>query len=62
MPHVLAEITAKINPVRRERSYPRAVKRTRHNSYRVKKPGEPASIRHRSPATINIHQLTPRAA
>ena len=25
---------------RRERSYPRVVKRARHNSYRVKKPGD----------------------
>jgi len=27
-------------PDRRERTCPRAVKRARHNSYRVKKPGE----------------------
>ena len=61
MPHVLAEITAKINPVRRERSYPRAVKRTRHNSYRVKRPDDHSS-RHTGPPTINIRSLTPRAA
>ena len=41
-------------PDRRERTCPRAVKRARHNSYRVKKPGEPASTRHRAPATINL--------
>ena len=40
--HVLADITATINPVRRERSCPRAVTRARHNNYRVKKPGETA--------------------
>jgi hypothetical protein len=34
----------------------------RHNSYRVKKPGEPASTLHNGPATILIHTLTPRAA
>jgi hypothetical protein len=38
------------------------VKRARHSSYRVKKPGEPASIRHRAPATINIRALKPRSA
>lgn len=51
-----------INPERRERTCPRAVKRGRHNSYRVKKPGEPASTRHHAPATIHIHQIQPRAA
>jgi hypothetical protein len=30
--------------------------------YRVKKPGEPASTRHRAPATIILHSLNPRAA
>ena len=29
------------------------MKRARHNHYRVKKPGEPASIRHTRPATIS---------
>jgi hypothetical protein len=38
------------------------VKRARHNSYRVKKPDEPASFRHDGPATIHIHVLNPRAA
>lgn len=58
---VLADITAKLVPVRRERTCPRAVKRARHNSYRVKRPGEPGT-RHTSPPTINIHTLAPRAA
>ncbi|MBM0228153.1 type ISP restriction/modification enzyme, partial [Micromonospora sp. ATA51] len=30
-------------PDRRERTYPRAVKRARHNQYRVKKPDEPGA-------------------
>jgi hypothetical protein len=38
------------------------VKRARHNNYRVKKPGEPASIRHTRAATIVLHSLNPRAA
>jgi hypothetical protein len=39
-----------------------AVKRARHNSYRVKNPDEPASTVHNGPATILIHRLTPRTA
>jgi hypothetical protein len=38
---------------RRERSYPRVVKRARHNSYRVKKPADHGS-RHAAPATIKL--------
>ena len=38
---------------RRERSYPRVVKRARHNSYRVKKPGQHGT-RHDAPATIRL--------
>ena len=40
---------------------PARVKRARHNSYRVKKPGETAT-RHDGPATIRFHTITPRAA
>jgi hypothetical protein len=61
LPGVLAEITRKINPPRRHRSYPRVIKRARHNSYRVKRPGD-TGTRHTGPATINIRTLTPRAA
>jgi hypothetical protein len=61
LPEVLTDITTKIIPVRRDRTCPRAVKRARHNSYRVKRPGETA-IRHPGPATINIRLMTPRAA
>jgi hypothetical protein len=61
-PDVLTTITRKLNPLRRDRTSPRAVKRARHNNYRVKKPGEPASTRHAGPATIRFHTLNPRAA
>ncbi|HVI36755.1 MAG TPA: hypothetical protein VM684_11035 [Gaiellales bacterium] len=54
-------IAALLIPPRRERTCPRAVKRARHNSYRIKKPGEPASTRHPAPATINLRGL-PRTA
>jgi len=38
----MADITRRrnLNPRRRNRSYPRVVKRARHNSYRVKRPGD----------------------
>jgi hypothetical protein len=58
----LAQIAALLIPERRERTCPRAVKRARHNNYRVKKPDETASTRHHRPATIRIHTLNPRAA
>jgi hypothetical protein len=39
---VIANITAKrnLNPHRPDRTYPRVVKRGRHNSYRVKRPND----------------------
>ena len=46
-------------PERRERTCPRAVKRARHNSYPVKKPGQAASIRHSGPATIRFWPIKP---
>ena len=51
---VMADITdpRKLN-TRRERSYPCVVKRARHNSYRVKKPGQHGT-RHNAPATIKL--------
>jgi hypothetical protein len=61
LPHVIAEITSQINPERRDRSYPRVVKRARHNNYRVKKPGE-TGTRHPGPPTIKIRTINPRAA
>jgi hypothetical protein len=42
-----------LNPRRRHRSYPRVIKRARHNSYRVKRPGD-TGIRHDGPATIRL--------
>jgi hypothetical protein len=52
---VMASITRKknLNPERRHRTCPRVVKRARHNSYRVKKPGD-HGIRHDGPATIRL--------
>lgn len=39
--------------IKRERSYPRVVKRARHNSYRVKRPGQHGT-RHHGPPTIKL--------
>ena len=51
----MADITKKnhLNPRRRDRTYPRVIKRGRHNAYRVKKPGD-HGIRHHGPATIRL--------
>ena len=51
----MASITSgkNLDPQRRHRSYPRVVKHGRHNSYRVKKPGD-TGIRHGGPATIRL--------
>jgi hypothetical protein len=52
--------TRHLNPRRRHRTYPRVVKRARHNSYRVKRPGDHGT-RHPGPATIslvNLRQVT----
>jgi hypothetical protein len=62
----MADITRKrhLNPKRRHRTYPRVVKRARHNSYRVKRPSD-NGIRHQGPATITLANLgarNPRAA
>jgi hypothetical protein len=59
----MAGITARrnLNPPRRHRTCPRAVKRARHNSYRVKKPADTASIRHDGPPAITLVNL-PSAA
>jgi len=45
--------TKNLNPRRRHRSYPRVVKRGRHNSYRIKKPTD-YGTRHDGPATIRL--------
>ena len=50
----MADITSRRHlNIRRERSYPRVVKRGRHNSYRVKKPGDHGT-RHHAPPTIKL--------
>ncbi len=51
----MASMTRKknLNPKRRHRTYPRVVKRARHNSYWVKKPGD-IGIRHDGPPTIRL--------
>jgi len=48
---VFAEMLARPNPEPRMRTCPRVVKRIRHNSYRVKRPGD-TSITHTSPPTM----------
>ena len=55
----MADITraTNLNPVRRDRTYPRVVKRARRNSYRVKKPGDHGT-RHHGPATIKLVNLS----
>ena len=47
-----------LNPPRRDRTYPRVVKRARHNSYRVKRPDDHGT-RHDGPATIKLVNLCP---
>ena|GEM_PF-4401913 len=51
---LVSEITAKrnLNPLR-HRSYPRVVKRARHNSYLVKRHGDKGT-RHTGPAAIRL--------
>jgi hypothetical protein len=45
--------TKHLNPRRRHRTYPRVIKRARHNSYRVKRPSDHGT-RHPGPATIRL--------
>jgi hypothetical protein len=65
---LLAQVTADItrnknlNPPRRHRTYPRVIKRARHNAYRVKKPGDHGT-RHDGPPTIRLaNTAKPRVA
>jgi hypothetical protein len=46
---------------RRERSYPRVVRRARHNHYPVRKPGQHGT-RHDGPATIKLTSPVPTRA
>ena len=47
-----------LNPPRRHRSYPRALKRLRRSSYRVKRPQD-TGTRHPGPPTVRLANLTP---
>jgi hypothetical protein len=47
-----------LNPPRRHRSYPRAVRRARHNSHLVKRPGH-TGTRYHGPPTIRLVNLSP---
>jgi hypothetical protein len=47
-----------LNPPRRDRTFPHVVKRARHNSYPVKKPGD-TSTRHHGPPVIRLVNLRP---
>jgi|HubBroStandDraft_3_1064219.scaffolds.fasta_scaffold35215_2 hypothetical protein len=57
----MADITRSkhLNPRRRHRTYPRVIKRIRHNNYRVKKPGD-TGTRHDGPPTIRLTIPGPR--
>lgn len=59
MAQVMADITARrnLNPPRRHRSYPRVVKRSRHNHYRVKAPTD-TGTRHDGPPAVVIAKVT----
>ena len=54
----MADITANpaLSPKRRHRTYPRVIKRARHNSYRVKRASD-QGIRHPGPPTIKLANL-----
>jgi hypothetical protein len=47
---------AQPNPARRHRSYPCVIRRARHNSYKVKRPGD-TGTRHHGPPTIRLVNL-----
>jgi hypothetical protein len=55
----MADITRRqnLNPQRRNRTYPRVVKRARHNSYRVKRARD-QGIRHAEPPAIKLANLS----
>ena len=55
----MADITTprNLNPRRRWRSYPRVVKRVRHNFYRAKKPTD-IGVRHDAPPTTTLATTT----
>jgi hypothetical protein len=42
-----------LNPLRRDRTYPRVIKRSRHNGYREKRPSD-KGIRHNGPPEVRL--------
>jgi hypothetical protein len=52
---IMADITSPrhLSPARRSRSCPRMIKRARHNSYRVKRPGD-TGTRYPAPAAARL--------
>ncbi len=54
----VAEMLERLNPQRRMRTCPRVIKRARHNTYRVKRPGD-VGITYTSPPTIKVEGLPP---
>ena len=61
---IMADITRKrnLNPSRRHRTYPRVIKRSRHNTYRVKKPGDLGTRHHGPPAITLVTPAKPQLA
>src|ERR1022692_4956356 len=57
-PGVVGVLTSprNLNPARRHRSYPRVVRRARHNSYRVKRPRD-TGTRYPGPPAIKLVNL-----
>lgn len=53
---VYAEMLERLSPPRRMRTCPRVIKRARHNSYRVKRPGD-TSTTHPGPPTIKLEGI-----
>ena len=51
----IAEILEKLNK-RRDRTYPRVVKRARHNSYRVKRAAD-VGTKHDGPPTVELRRI-----
>lgn len=62
---IMAGIAAmgNLNPPRRYRTYPRVIKRARHNSYRVKRAGDRGTTTPGAPIIklANLHRLSPVA-
>ena len=51
-----------LNPPRRHRTYPRAIKRARHNAYRIKRPADHGTRHHGPPAIRLANPVNPQAA